>query len=70
MFRHQTEKFVFGGAAVQKTRNVDSIAMESTGVYWIAPHEVLEAESFQILLVDTSVGPRTRVRLENGSNRS
>jgi transposase len=36
-----------------KERNVDSIAMESTGVYWIAPHEVLEAESFQILLVDT-----------------
>ena len=32
---------------------MDSIAMESTGVYWIAPHEVLEAESFQILLVDT-----------------
>src|SRR3954447_11057604 len=24
-----------------KERNVDSIAMESTGVYWIAPHEVL-----------------------------
>ena len=36
-----------------KERKVDSIAMESTGVYWIAPHEVLEAESFQILLVDT-----------------
>lgn len=36
-----------------KERHVDSIAMESTGVYWIAPHEVLEAESFQILLVDT-----------------
>jgi transposase len=36
-----------------KERNVDSIAMESRGVYWIAPHEVLEAESFQILLVDT-----------------
>jgi transposase len=36
-----------------KERNVDSIAMESTGVYWIAPHEVLEAEGFQILLVDT-----------------
>ena len=36
-----------------KERNVDSIAMESTGVDWIAPHEVLEAEGFQILLVDT-----------------
>jgi len=34
-------------------RNIESIAMESTGVYWIAPHEVLEAAGFEILLVDT-----------------
>ena len=27
--------------------------MESTGVYWIAPHEVLEAEGLEVLLVDT-----------------
>src|SRR4030095_11555391 len=27
--------------------------MESTGVYWIAPHEVLEAQCFEILLLDT-----------------
>ena len=27
--------------------------MESTGVYWIAPHEVLEAAGSEILLVDT-----------------
>jgi transposase len=32
---------------------VESVAMESTGVYWIAPHEVLEAAGFQLLLVDT-----------------
>jgi hypothetical protein len=25
-----------------KQRQVESVAMESTGVYWIAPHEVLE----------------------------
>ena len=36
-----------------KDRNVESVAMESTGVYWIAPHEVLEAEGFEVLLVDT-----------------
>lgn len=36
-----------------KERNIKSIAMESTGVYWIAPHEVLEAAGFEILLVDT-----------------
>jgi len=36
-----------------KARNVRSVAMESTGVYWIAPHEVLEGEGFEVLLVDT-----------------
>jgi len=34
-------------------RQVESVAMESTGVYWIAPHEVLEAHGLKILLVDT-----------------
>jgi transposase len=36
-----------------KQRQVESVAMESTGVYWIAPHEVLEAQGLQVLLVDT-----------------
>jgi transposase len=36
-----------------RERKVESVAMESTGVYWIAPHEVLEAAGFQLLLVDT-----------------
>lgn len=36
-----------------KARRVESVAMESTGVYWIAPHEVLEGQGLQILLVDT-----------------
>jgi transposase len=36
-----------------KQRQVESVAMESTGVYWIAPHEVLEAAGFEVLLVDT-----------------
>jgi transposase len=36
-----------------KDRKVESVAMESTGVYWIAPHEVLEAAGFEIRLVDT-----------------
>jgi transposase len=36
-----------------KARRVDSVAMESTGVYWIAPHEVLEGQGLQVLLVDT-----------------
>ncbi len=36
-----------------KERRVESVAMESTGVYWIAPHEVLESLGFEVLLVDT-----------------
>jgi len=36
-----------------KARQVESVAMESTGVYWIARHEVLEAQGLQVLLVDT-----------------
>jgi transposase len=36
-----------------KARQVESVAMESTGVYWIAPHEVLEAQGLQVLLGDT-----------------
>jgi transposase len=35
-----------------KERKIESLAMESTGVYWIAPHEVLE-KNFEVLLVDT-----------------
>ena len=36
-----------------KERKVESVAMESTGVYWIAPHEVLEGQGLELLLVDT-----------------
>lgn len=38
---------------------VESIAMESTGVYWIAPFEILESHGFEVLLVDTR--PLSRV---------
>ena len=42
-------------------RNVESVAVESTGVwaqelkahYWIAPHEVLEKYGFEVMLVNT-----------------
>jgi len=36
-----------------QARHVKSVAMESTGVYWIAPHEVLEAKGLEMRLVDT-----------------
>lgn len=40
-------------AAWLKGRKVESVAMESTGVYWIAPQEVLEGQGLAVLLVDT-----------------
>lgn len=51
----------FGGTTAElirmaewlKARQVESVAMESTGVYWIAPHEILEAQGLEVLLVDT-----------------
>jgi transposase len=42
-----------------KQLGVVSIAMESTGVYWIAPFELLESDGFEVLLVDTR--PLSRV---------
>src|SRR5580692_12606672 len=51
----------FGGTTAElirlaewlKARQVESVALESTGVYWIAPYEVLEGQGLQVLLVDT-----------------
>jgi transposase len=34
-------------------RGVESVALESTGVYWIPVHEVLEGKGLGVLLVDT-----------------
>lgn len=39
-------------AAWLKERKIGSVAMESTGVYWIAPFEVLERHGFEVLLVN------------------
>src|SRR5713101_3380226 len=36
-----------------KARKIESVAMESTGVYWIAPHEVLERHGLEVVLVNT-----------------
>ena len=42
-------------------RGVQSVALESTGVYWIPVHEVLEGRGLEVLLVDTSgVSPSAR----------
>ena len=36
-----------------RERHVGSVALESTGVYWIVPHELLEAAGVEVVLVDT-----------------
>jgi transposase len=48
-----TTSELIGMAEWLKARRVESVAMESTGVFWIAPHEVLEAQGLKVLLVDT-----------------
>lgn len=35
-----------------KSKGIQSVAMESTGVYWIPFYEILEAEGIQVLLVN------------------
>ena len=40
-------------AAWLHARHVRSVALESTGVYWIPVHEVLELQGFDVVLVDT-----------------
>lgn len=35
-----------------KDQGVESVAMESTGVYWIPIYEILESRSFEVLLVN------------------
>lgn len=36
-----------------KERKVEAVAMESTGVYWIPPYEVLEGKGLEVMLVST-----------------
>jgi transposase len=40
-------------AAWLRERKVVSVAMESTGVYWVPPHEVLERHGIEVVLVNT-----------------
>jgi transposase len=61
MSGHGREVAEFGGTTPElekmagwlQERKVESVAMEGTGVYWIAPHEVLERHGLQVLLVNT-----------------
>jgi transposase len=56
-----TQVMVFGSTTPElmkmaewlKQCKVQSVAMESTGVYWIPPYEVLESQGLEVLLTDT-----------------
>jgi transposase len=39
-------------AAWLKQAGVDTVAMEATGIYWIALYDLLESQGFRVLLVD------------------
>jgi transposase len=47
-FRGDNSRIRADGGMAQRAK-IESVAMESTGVYWIAPHEVLE-NYFEVLL--------------------
>src|SRR5262249_51629961 len=46
---------------------VSTVAMESTGVYWVPLYELLEARGFEVLLVDARQVARAPGAAEDGS---
>src|SRR4051812_4287108 len=48
--------------AFLREHQVDTVAMESTGIYWIPLYELLAAEGFEVLLVDPSYTHQLRGR--------
>src|SRR5207253_9708731 len=49
-------------AAFLHEHQVTTIALESTGIYWIPLYELLQAEGFEVLLVDPSYSHQLRGR--------
>jgi transposase len=49
-------------AAFLREHQVDTVALESTGIYWIPLYELLQAEGFEVLLVDPSYTHQLRGR--------
>src|SRR4029077_13212595 len=49
-------------AAFLREHQVTSIALESTGIYWIPLYELLQAEGFEVFLVDPSYSQQLRGR--------
>jgi transposase len=48
--------------AFLREHRVDTVAMESTGIYWIPLYELLQAEGFEVLLVNPSYSHQLRGR--------
>jgi transposase len=49
-------------AAFLREHQVTSVALESTGIYWVPLYELLQAEGFEVLLVDPSYSRQLRGR--------
>src|SRR5262245_58810482 len=49
-------------AAFLREHQVTTVALESTGVYWIPLYELLQAEGFEVFLVDPSYSHQLRGR--------
>jgi transposase len=48
--------------AFLREHRVNTVAMESTGIYWVPLYELLQAEGFEVLLVDPSYSRQLRGR--------
>jgi transposase len=53
-------------AAFLREHKVTTIALESTGVYWVPLYELLQAEGFEVLLVDPRYSHQLRGRPKTG----
>jgi transposase len=49
-------------AAFLREHQVTTVALESTGIYWVPLYELLQAEGFEVLLVDPSYSQQLRGR--------
>src|SRR5437870_580875 len=49
-------------AAFLREHQVNTIALESTGIYWVPLYELLQAEGFEVFLVDPSYSHQLRGR--------
>jgi hypothetical protein len=49
-------------ASFLREHQVNSIALESTGIYWVPLYELLQAEGFEVFLVDPSYSHQLRGR--------